>query len=499
MKNFLFNHVLHTLLCLCMFVSGATLESVAQSDHNNKDLISVTLKVKSENGIPYSNAKIWEATTFPFIDTNYRTDRNGEVTLKVHPQATLIVGQYFLWDENTNESIPIDDMFGSLGNYYYTKVNIKGRSSIDVVVKEVMAEQTDIVGYTEFIELQSEQDPQRLLNVTLQCAEIDPSQYMNWWPKQKKGPMATEGSVDFKFLLGKSSLDSNDPHNANELAKVEKTIQSIINTPGSIVTGLRVKGKSSPEGDYDKNISLAHGRLNTALRILKGFIPSEKRLGTLKEELTPTVATWQEVADSMRKDGLLEEVAQIEKIIAAYNTGKKWYDINNQGRLIHRLSFYELIKEKYLPKLRRVDFILETFVRRAATLEEIRDMYANGEYLDEYSYHQLYSNETDVALRHKYCKEALDKFPNSIIFQTDHAAHLIAQNRPDTTLLAQYNNVTLFKIEGVGSFKVPEETRINQVIAYIMMNDLEMANKIVETHLSNSKRPELAPLFRIKE
>ena len=73
MKNFLFNHVLHTLLCFCMFVSGATFESVAQSDHNNKDLISVTLKVKSENGIPYSNAKIWEATTFPIIDTNYRT------------------------------------------------------------------------------------------------------------------------------------------------------------------------------------------------------------------------------------------------------------------------------------------------------------------------------------------------------------------------------------------------------------------------------------------
>ena len=498
MKNFLFNHVLHTLLCFCMFVSGAAIKSVAQNDNNKKDLISVTLRVKSENG-PYHNAKIWDATALPVIDTNYRTNSYGEVTLKVHPQATLIVGAYMIWDENANENVPIDEYFGTQCSDYYTEVKINGRTSIDVVVKEVMTEGAYVVGYTEFVELQSVQDPQRLLNVKLQCAEIDPSQYINWWPKANIGLIATEGSVDFKFHLGKSSLDSNAPHNANELAKVENTIQSIINTPGSIVTGVRVKGKSSPEGDYNKNHALAQGRLNTALHILKGFIPLDKRLDKIQEEVTPTVATWQEVADSMRKDGLLEEVAQIEKIIAAYNTGNTSNDINNQGRQICRLPFYGLIKEKYLPKLRRVDFILDTYVNRAATLEEIREMYANGEYLDEYSYYQLYSNETDVALRHKYCKEALDKFPNSIIFQTDHAAHLIAQNRPDTTLLAQYNNVTRFKIEGVGSFKVPEETRINQVIAYIMMNDLEMANKIVETHLSNSKRPELAPLFRTKE
>ena len=401
----LFNHVLHTLLCLCMFVSSATLESVAQSNHNKKDtIITVTAKIAFE----------------------------------VKP--------------------------------------------------------ADAVDNTEFVELQCVQDPQRLLNVKLQCAEIDSSQYMKWWPTPMIGSIVTECGVDFKFLVGKSTLDSNDPQNTNELANAENIFQSIINTPSSIVTGLHVSGKSSPEGDYNKNHALAQGRLNTVLHILKGFIPSDKRLDKIQEEVTPTVATWQEVADFMRKDSLLEEVAQIEKIIAAYNTGNTSNDINNQGRQICRLPFYGLIKEKYLPKLRRVDFILEADVNRAATLEEIRDMYANGENLDEYSYYQLYSNETDVALRYKYCKEALDKHPNSIIFQTDHAAHLIAQNRPDTTLLAQYNNTNTFRTQG-GSFKVPEETRINQVVAYIMMNDLEMANKIVETYLSNSKRPELAPLF----
>ena len=144
MKNFLFNHVLHTLLCLCMFFSGATLESVAQSDNNKNDLISVTLKVKSSDGIPYRGAKIWDATLFPIIDTNFRTDKNGEITLKVIPHATLIVGEYLLWDESTNDMKPIDEIFGSQGKDYYTQVEIKGRSSIDVIVNEFMMEQIEI-------------------------------------------------------------------------------------------------------------------------------------------------------------------------------------------------------------------------------------------------------------------------------------------------------------------------------------------------------------------
>ena len=326
----------------------------------------------------------------------------------------------------------------------------------------------------------------------MQYAELDSALYKQWWPKPKVGAMATEGSVDFKFLVGKSTLDSKDPHNANELAKAEKTVRNIVGARGTTVTGLRVSGKSSPEGDYDKNLGLAQGRLNTALRILKGFIPSDKRLDYLDEDLAPAVATWQEVADSMRKDSLFDEVAQIEKIIAAHCTGNTRNDINNQGRQISRLSCYGMIKDKYLPKFRRVDFVLNTFVRRSANIHEIRDMYANGEEMDEYSFHQLYANETDTMLRYKYCKEAYEKFPESIIFRTDHAGHLIAQNQPDTALLSQYTYMKRFKIDGVGSFKVPEETRINQVIAYVKMQNFDRAGKIAETYLSGGGRSEFA-------
>ena len=168
-------------------------------------------------------------------------------------------------------------------------------------------------------------------------------------------------------------------------------------------------------------MNLAQGRLNTALRLLKGYIPSDRILGKLKEELTPSVATWQEVADSMRVDSLFSEAEEIEKIIAAHSTGRIAVDINNQGRQISRLSFYGLIKEKYLPKFRRVDFVMQTYVNRSANIDEIRDMYANGEDMDEYSFHQLYANEPDTTLRYKYCKEAYERHPHSIIFRTDHA------------------------------------------------------------------------------
>ena len=676
-KSFTYTHFLHTLLCLCLLIGGVAVEGKAQKKKDKVSLISVTLKVKTPDGIKYSGAKIWDATTRPVIDTNERTDKNGEVTLKVLPQTILMVGEYMIWDENTREFVPIDD-FPDLNDGYYTEVKVNGRTSIDVVVKNTMTENADVTAETELVDVHGEMrgntmvlstkmlvradlvrtdnrfiwqpviinqntkevqygrafvldgkeynitqmrnfdnrpedgdflheqglvrvshdslklckvkrfrrpvgktaeieyakshgyfkvqnldtiyykvskgdtiafanrtdsietyyyefttkdkiyvdqpltpfayvietlsedyekilisdsvdvhiygvlHPLRLLDVKMQYAELDSSLYKQWWPKPKVGARATEGSVDFKFLVGKSTLDSKDPHNANELAKAEKTVRGIINARGTTVTGLRVSGKASPEGDYDKNLGLAQGRLNTALRILKGFIPSDKRLDYLDEDLAPAVATWQEVADSMRKDSLFDEVAQIEKIIAAHSTGNTRNDINNQGRQISRLACYGMIKDKYLPKFRRVDFVLNTFVRRSANIHEIRDMYANGEPMDEYSFHQLYANETDTMLRYKYCKEAYEKFPESIIFRTDHAGHLIAQNRPDTALLSQYTYLKRFKIDGVGSFKVPEETRINQVISYVKMQNFDRAGKIAETYLSGGGRSEFA-------
>lgn len=334
--------------------------------------------------------------------------------------------------------------------------------------------------------------PLRLLDVKYHYAEVDSARYTNWWPQPKKGQRETEGSVDFKFLKSKSRLDSSDPHNVSELARAQQTVQRIIGAPGTVVTGLQVRGKASPEGSYQGNLKLATGRLSTALGYLKSFIPSDKRIPVLHEDLVPAVATWQEVADSMRKDGLTAAAEDIEKIVRANTSGVIEVDMNRQGRQIARLSCYDVIKELYLPKFRRVDFVLSTYVTRAANIHEIREMYARGEELDEYNYHQLYANEPDTLLRYKYCQEAFEKYPASIIFRTDHAGHLIAQNRPDTALLSCYTHRERFKIEDVGSFKVPEETRINQVIAYIQKQNFERAIKIAETYLSGSGKSKFA-------
>ena len=338
--------------------------------------------------------------------------------------------------------------------------------------------------------------PLRLLNVNFQYAEVDSSLYQQWWPRPMKGDRPTEGSVDLKFKQSESSLDNSDPQNAKELDRVEKLVTSIAKTRGTRFTGLVVSGKSSPEGNYSKNLSLAQGRLNTALKILKGYIPVDKRVREFdsRVETHPSVATWQEVADSLRKDSLFAEAEEIMKIVRTYDTGRISEDMNNQGKRIRQLPCYQMIVEKYLPKFRRVDFIIKTFVNRSATIDEIRDMYKSGEYMDEYSFHQLYANEPDTLLRYKYCKEAYERYPNCIIFRTDHAGHLIAQNKPDTALLSEYTYWERFTAhwdEGK-KYKVPEETRINQVISYIKMENFDKAYKVAETYLSGKGRSEFA-------
>ena len=120
------------------------MESRAQEQTKGDELMEVALNVCTADGLPYVNAKIWEATSLPVIDTNFRTDQNGKVTFKVRPQSTLIVGEYMLWDEKTGENIPIDEYFGSQGSEYYTKLEVKGRSIIDVAVTQAMMGMTTI-------------------------------------------------------------------------------------------------------------------------------------------------------------------------------------------------------------------------------------------------------------------------------------------------------------------------------------------------------------------
>ena len=156
-KSFIYTPFLHTLLCLCLLIGSSAVEGKAQSKKDKSNFISVTLRVKTEDGIKYGSAKVWDATTLPVIDTNYRTDKKtGEVTLKVHPQSTLIVGEYMIWDEKTNENVPIDEYFGSQGSDFYTKVKVNGRTLIDVTVAQVMTEKADVTAETELVDVHGE-------------------------------------------------------------------------------------------------------------------------------------------------------------------------------------------------------------------------------------------------------------------------------------------------------------------------------------------------------
>lgn len=148
MKKLNENRVLQLLICCCMLLCGASLETRAQEKSAADERVEVTLRVCTADGIPYSNAKIWDATTSPVVDMMYRTDRNGEVTVKVHPQSTLIVGEYMIESDMTIEPTSIDEYFGPQGGDYYTKVNVNGRTSIGVTVQQMMMEMTDIYSVT---------------------------------------------------------------------------------------------------------------------------------------------------------------------------------------------------------------------------------------------------------------------------------------------------------------------------------------------------------------
>ena len=258
-------------------------------------------------------------------------------------------------------------------------------------------------------------------------------------PKPVQTPKADSAKVDLQFPNNGARFDLSNEVNKRIIDDLEEKLRALLGNKNATRINITLSCTSSPEGGYAHNYSLSQERMRFATNVLYG------RLGADRDRVSfdqgASVATWTDVAALLKKDSLFDKASAVEEIAA------KFKNRDDQWRAMRSLPFYgDLLTNKYLPQLRRVDYIISYTEFRNPSLQETRadyETYGPGPNINEYMYWQLYTNAENDTIRERIIREALKQYPDKEAKETRVFAHdlqvvLLRHHRSDTTLLAPF-------------------------------------------------------------
>ena len=286
----------------------------------------------------------------------------------------------------------------------------------------------------------------------------------SFFPQPEMQLRDTKGDVNLTFPVNKSQLNLNDGNNREEMNRLIARLRAVENDPNARLKSFSIAGTASPEGNYAKNEQLAQQRMSSAMElVLQELNESTRR--QLEIGTKASVETWDRVVALLRADGKSQEADAIQAVIDKYPD-----DPNRQSRGVVALPFYRpLITEQYLPQLRRVSYELLFSQYRYLTDDEIKELYReNSGDLTRNEFWRLYNMADSKAEREAICRRALEVYPKFLVAATDLAAMLIGQGKPDAELLVPY----------LGMKEIPDETRLNQVIAWLSVGKFVQADSL---------------------
>lgn len=321
-------------------------------------------------------------------------------------------------------------------------------------------------------------NPLRWFDYSLTTSELTDSVY---YPIPQISPKIDKGNIDLRFAIGATAFDANDPHNSAEIKKIVAQAQAIQSQQGNKLKVLSIASSSSPDGGYQSNLNLAKKRMDYVVEYLKEQIPEKARKG-MGFKRNPSVASWHEVAEMMRKDSLYEEAEMVERVDEKFKDPLK-------SRTMRKLDFYdELLEKKYLPMLRKVTYEMSYIVKRHLTIAEIKALYnENYKQLLRYEFFALSRAEQDPVQREKILRQALEVYPDFTLAANDLSALLTQKGEPDPEILEPFagSSKRLPKFdETKEDVKVParkkalETINCNQIAALIMAGQYTKADTL---------------------
>lgn len=408
--------------------------------HNTRLVVQPVLNNATRKQVTLMKPMVYDAREYNETqDRLYSFDLND--SLAGDPLARYITVK----SEQTREKGRPNDIIGYNDSIYVE--HVKDDFSCDVYMaienyNRILYRDTTIIA-------RGTVNPLRFLDYSFAAHELTDSAY---FPKKEVQLRDSQGKENLRFPVGKAVFDSSDPQNASEIDKLRQQIETISQSKGASLSSLELRGQSSPEGRYSRNMSLAKMRMDYALGFLKRTLPADMTQG-MTFTSDAKVAPWSRVAEILRKDTLASEADRVEAILAAHPG-----NIEAQGRAIQRLPFYhKIIATRCLPQLRRVDYTLHYNVYRTLTIDEIAQLYAQDySQLSKYEFFKLYRAEADTAKRVAMMRQALEVYPSFMAAANDLSVQLINHRQYDASLLRPFAGAN-----------APQEVNVNQLITLL--------------------------------
>lgn len=177
------------------------------------------------------------------------------------------------------------------------------------------------------------------------------------------------GEAHLQFLINRYDINLELGNNRHEMKDMTEALRPILADTLAEVRSFRIDGMASADGSFAFNTTLARNRAASARQWLVDELsirPEVQRLirvGSRPEG-------WWPVYEAMVADGHPDTLA-VKQILTRYTEGND--DV--QERYIRRLPCWADIKERYLQKDRKVEYVYSYVVRSFTTDRELLAMY----------------------------------------------------------------------------------------------------------------------------
>lgn len=172
-----------------------------------------------------------------------------------------------------------------------------------------------------------------------------------------------KGSAFIDFPVNRTELNPDYRGNRNEIEKILKSIDFVVNDPEVNITAITIKGYASPEGSYSNNARLAKGRTATLadyVQSLYSFDPSLMATAYEPED-------WEGLRNYVASDSTL---ANREKILAIIDSDLAPDTKDNKIRRTYPNQYKFMLANVY-PALRHSDYKIQYIVRTYTDINEI--------------------------------------------------------------------------------------------------------------------------------
>lgn len=312
------------------------------------------------------------------------------------------------------------------------------------------------------------QNPLRFLDYHIDPLELNDTSLI---PKPEMKLVADKGVSRIGFVIGQAQIDRSNPENEVEMNKIKEKLLSIVGNRFSTLNGISVIGYASPDGTYRRNALLAQDRTDVVLKEIVSALPEDVRK-YVKLSSMSIVEPWSSVAKLMAADSL-ETASAVQDAVERYGDDY----VNTQAAVKKVPGYRDVIAKEYLPRLRRVEYEINSTEFRNLTVPEIWDRYDRGEEdISRYEFWKLIEScptpERKVAME----QEALKKFKNFALIANREAVRLHNADSINLDVLAP--SVHLY---------APLEINFNQTLMALKAGDIQLADSLMRFMPSNSK------------